>query len=96
MPPDGAHLLDGLEQAVATLATVGTVGGADQEIARVAARVEDVEALLKGSPGGRALLCDRALFVGVEHHVEQLQPRPTVRRRWTPTRPTCRPSSSKT
>jgi hypothetical protein len=30
MPPDGAHLLDQLEQAVATLATVGTVGGADQ------------------------------------------------------------------
>ena len=73
MPPDGAHLLDELEQAVATLATVGTVGGADQEVARVAARVEDVDALLKGSPGVRALLGDRALFVGVEHHVEQLQ-----------------------
>ena len=32
MPPDGARLLDELEQALATLATVATVGGADQEI----------------------------------------------------------------
>src|SRR6476660_6953561 len=61
MPPDGAHLLHDLEQAVATLATVGTVGGADEEIARVAATVEGVDALLKGAPGVRALLADRAL-----------------------------------
>src|SRR6266545_7814093 len=75
MPPDGAHLLAELEQAVAALA----VGGADQEIAGpevltpVAERVEAVDALLHGAPGVRALLADRALAVGVEHHVEQLQ-----------------------
>src|SRR5258708_33593981 len=78
MPRDGAHLLGELEQAV------GAVGGADQELAhqeipgpellaRVAARVEGVDALLKGAPGVRALLGDRALAVGVEHHAEQLR-----------------------
>src|SRR5260370_19958643 len=86
MPPDGAHLLDELEQAVSV---VGVVGGADQAIADqaiadqaipgpdvlacVAAQVEGVDALLKGAPGVRALLADRALAVGVEHHAEQLQ-----------------------
>ncbi len=79
MPPDGPHLLAELEQAVAALAVAGTVGGADQEIAGpdvltpVAERVEAVDALLHGAPGVRALLADRALAVGIEHHVEQLQ-----------------------
>ena len=81
MPPDGAHLLGQLEQAVDA---VGVLGGADEAIAdqdipgpdllaRAAAQVEGVDALLKGAPGVRALLADRALAVGVEHHAEQLQ-----------------------
>jgi glutamine---fructose-6-phosphate transaminase (isomerizing) len=76
MPPDGAHLLDELERAVTALAAVG---GADQEVvdpealSSVAERVEVVDAALRGAPGIRALLTDRALAVGVEHHVEQLQ-----------------------
>ena len=68
-------------------------------LARAAAQVEDVDALLKGSPGVRALLGDRALFVGVEHHVEQLQlatERVEAALDATATPPICRPSSSKT
>jgi glucosamine--fructose-6-phosphate aminotransferase (isomerizing) len=68
MPPDGAHVLDELERAVAAL------GAADaQTLAAVAERVEAVDAALRGAPGVRALLTDRALAVGIEHHVEQLQ-----------------------
>src|SRR5689334_12480836 len=71
MPPDGAHLLAELEHAAAALADAR---GADPEsLARVAERVEAVDALLRGAPGVRALLADRALVVGVEHHVGQLQ-----------------------
>jgi glucosamine--fructose-6-phosphate aminotransferase (isomerizing) len=68
MPPDGAHLLAELEQAVAALndAGLGALGP-------VAERVEEVDALLRGSPGVRALLGELALAVGVEHHVDQLQ-----------------------
>src|SRR5215204_1344764 len=72
MPPEGARLLDDLEQAVGALTGTDQVAGPDV-LARVAAKVDDVDSLLKGSPGVRALLADRALFVGVEHHVEQLQ-----------------------
>src|SRR5215204_7085407 len=72
MPPEGARLLDDLEQAVGALTGTDQVAGPDV-LARVAAKVDDVDSLLKGSPGVRALLGDRALFVGVEHHVEQLQ-----------------------
>jgi glutamine---fructose-6-phosphate transaminase (isomerizing) len=68
MPPDGAHLLAELEQAVATLRD----GGLDA-LAVVAERVEGVDALLRGAPGVSALLADRALPVGVEHQVGQLQ-----------------------
>src|SRR5437773_1660368 len=70
MPPDGAHLLSELEQAVGLL---GDTAASPDLLARAAAHVEGVDSLLKGSPGVRALLGDRALFVGVEHHVEQLQ-----------------------
>jgi glutamine---fructose-6-phosphate transaminase (isomerizing) len=72
MPPDGAHLLGELEQAVAELGTYPDIPDPDV-MAGVAARVEGVDALLKGAPGVRALLGDRALAVGVEHHAEQLQ-----------------------
>ncbi len=72
MPPDGARLLDELEQAAGALSGTDQVAGPDV-LARAAAQVEGVDALLRGSPGVRALLGDRALFVGVEHHVEQLQ-----------------------
>src|SRR6266508_5795077 len=71
MPPDGAHLLAELEQAVAALADQGIAG--PQVLTPVAERVEAVDAMLHGAPGVRALLADRALAVGVEHHVEQLQ-----------------------
>src|SRR5712691_1065025 len=70
MPPDGAHLLDHLEQAVDAIDQA--FPGPDV-LARVAAQVEGVDALLKGAPGVRALLADRALAVGVEHNAEQLQ-----------------------
>jgi glutamine---fructose-6-phosphate transaminase (isomerizing) len=68
MPPDGAHLLAELDQAVATLSDAGL-----DALAPVAERIAGVDALLRGSPGVRALLADRALAVGVEHHVDQLQ-----------------------
>src|SRR6266508_4189169 len=71
MPPDGAHLLAELEQAVAALADQEIAG--PQVLTPVAERVEAVDAMLHGAPGVRALLADRALAVGVEHHVEQLQ-----------------------
>ncbi|MFL6243814.1 MAG: glucosamine-6-phosphate synthase, partial [Acidimicrobiia bacterium] len=70
MPPDGAHLLSELEQAVGLL---GDTAASPDLLERAAAHVEGVDSLLKGSPGVRTLLGDRALFVGVEHHVEQLQ-----------------------
>src|SRR5437764_9998427 len=71
MPPDGAHLLGELERAVTA---VGETGSANADALRqAAARVEAVDALLKGAPGVRALLGDRAPAVGVEHHAEQLQ-----------------------
>ena len=71
MPPEGAHLLGELEQAVTS---VGETGGVSADALRqAAARVEAVDALLKGAPGVRALLGDRALAAGVEHHAEQLQ-----------------------
>ncbi|HMF04662.1 MAG TPA: SIS domain-containing protein [Acidimicrobiia bacterium] len=71
MPPDGAHLLDELERAVGALGDARTVGS--DVLARAAAHVEEVDTLLKGAPGVQALLADRALAVGVEHRVEQLQ-----------------------
>src|SRR5262252_3836442 len=71
MPPDGAHLLDELERAVAALGDGRTADAA--VLARAAAHVTEVDALLKGAPGVQALLADRGLAVGVEHHVEQLQ-----------------------
>jgi glucosamine--fructose-6-phosphate aminotransferase (isomerizing) len=70
MPPDGAHLLGELERAVAALGEGRTADAA--VLARAAAHVEEVDSLLKGAPGVQALLADRALAVGVEHHVEQL------------------------
>src|SRR3954467_14380934 len=70
IPPDRPPPLRELEQAVAVL---GDTAASPDLLARAAARVEEVDALLKGSPGVRALLGDRALFVGVEHQVEQLQ-----------------------
>jgi glutamine---fructose-6-phosphate transaminase (isomerizing) len=77
MPPDGTYLLAELEAAAAFF----PVGAADQEVvhadpdalARAAEQVETVDAALRGAPGVRALLGDRALAVGVEHHAEQLQ-----------------------
>ena len=46
MPPDGAHLLGELEQAVPS---VGETGGVSADALRqAAARVEAVDALLKG------------------------------------------------
>src|SRR5437764_2352773 len=71
MPPDGAHLLGELEQAVGALGDASEVR--PDALTQAAALVETVDALLKGAPGGRALLGDRALAVGVEHHAEQLQ-----------------------
>src|SRR6266536_1835280 len=75
MPPDGAHLLAELEQAARALDDAGgQSSAADPEVlAAVAERVEAVDALLRGAPGVRALLTDRALAVGVEHQVGQLQ-----------------------
>ncbi|HMG27508.1 MAG TPA: SIS domain-containing protein, partial [Acidimicrobiia bacterium] len=71
MPPDGAHLLDELERAVVALGDDRTAGS--DVLVRAAAHVEEVDTLLKGAPGVQALLADRALAVGVEHRVEQLQ-----------------------
>ena len=71
MPPDGAHLLGELEQAVGALGDASEVR--PDALTQAAALVETVDALLKGAPGVRALLGDRALAVGVEHHAEQLQ-----------------------
>src|SRR5256885_16033731 len=71
MPPNGAHLVGELEQAVGA---VGETGGVSADALRqAAAQVEGVDTLLKGAPGVRALLGDRALAGGVEHHAEQLQ-----------------------
>src|SRR6266571_1775041 len=71
MPPDGAHLLGELDRAVGALGDAGDVR--PDALTQAAALVEGVDALLKGAPGVRALLGDRALAVGVEHHAEQLQ-----------------------
>src|SRR6266516_8226567 len=71
MPPDGAHLLGELEQAVGALGDASEVR--PDALTQAAALLETVDALLKGAPGVRALLGDRALGVGVEHHAEQLQ-----------------------
>src|SRR5712692_2489941 len=74
VPPDGALLLAELERAVTILAEADGRGAAAPEtLAEAAERVEAVDALLRGAPGVRALLADRALAVGVEHQVEQLQ-----------------------
>src|SRR5215210_3452196 len=70
MPPGGAQLLSELERTVADLTANGEPDGA--ALAHAAERVESVDALLRGSPGVRALLADRALAVGIEHHMAQL------------------------
>ena len=70
MPPDGAHLLGELDRAVDALGDGRTADAG--VLTRAAAHVEAVDSLLKGAPGVQALLADRALTVGVEHHVEQL------------------------
>src|SRR2546429_7512026 len=71
MPPNGAHLVGELEEAVGA---VGETGGVSADALRqAAAQVEGVDALLRGAPGVRALLGDRPLAVGLEHHAEQLQ-----------------------
>jgi len=75
MPPDGARLLGELEQGIAlTGSALGDAGRVDSHgLAQAAARVGEVDTQLKGAPGVQALLADRALAVGVEHRVEQLQ-----------------------
>jgi glucosamine--fructose-6-phosphate aminotransferase (isomerizing) len=74
LPPDGAHLLAELERAVSLLTEAGgPTAAALPTLGPVAERVEAVDTLLRGSPGVRALLAERALAVGIEHHVEQLQ-----------------------
>jgi glucosamine--fructose-6-phosphate aminotransferase (isomerizing) len=70
MPPDGSHLLAELERTVADLTASGEPDSA--ALTQAAERAEAVDALLRGAPGVRALLGDRALAVGIEHHVEQL------------------------
>ncbi len=71
MPPDGAHLLDELEQALAALGGDGAVDTV--ALVRAAARVVEVVGRVNGAPGVQALLADRALTVGVEHAMAQLQ-----------------------
>ncbi|MDQ6854569.1 MAG: hypothetical protein M3046_12920, partial [Actinomycetota bacterium] len=70
MPPGGAHLLSELEGAASDLSASGEPDGA--ALTQAAERVEAVDVLLRGAPGVRALLADRSLAVGVEHHTEQL------------------------
>ena len=70
-PPSGADLLALLDGTADTLRSlVGSVDGA--AIDAVAQRVEEVDAHLRGTPGVRALLDDRALASSVEAVVADL------------------------
>src|SRR6478735_8560071 len=70
-PPSSADLLALLDGTADTLRSlVGTVDGA--AVDAVAQRVEEVDELLRGTPGVRALLDDRALAPAVEAVVADL------------------------
>jgi glucosamine--fructose-6-phosphate aminotransferase (isomerizing) len=71
-PPDRAHVVEPLERAVAQLEGALELPGLAAAVDAAAEAVVSVDALLRGTPGIRALLGDPGLAVAVEHHVETL------------------------
>ena len=72
LPPDRQIVVDALERAVAHLDGALDLPSISIAIDAAAEAVESVDALLRGTPGIRALLGDAGLAVLVEHQVETL------------------------
>jgi glucosamine--fructose-6-phosphate aminotransferase (isomerizing) len=72
-PPGRDELLGALERASSRLAAAIDVDGLAGALTDAATEVESVDALLRGTPGVRALLADRSLGVAIEHQVELLE-----------------------
>src|SRR4051794_37438704 len=75
-PPAGGELVAGMEVALRALVAGGPVDLA--ALADAAAEVEVVDALLRGVPGIRTLLEDRAAAVAIEDRARQITERLTA------------------